>query len=207
MKQKKSRYLFSTINSGSTLFCALLSNTIRTWSEPPTLDVVKAGSFVEVDQPQLHLATALTGKKVFLYRSLPTHLCAGMLLGQFKFHGLHKYWLEKWIDTIELGLYSSDVLWIESNDFFRDVRGTMDKVCAHFKIPKIKSTAWAGYNVKVAVPKRTPHPLILKPPTGESDYCAKDGIIDYDKSLGLHPVKLAVEVVRKTHPHLTNFIT
>ena len=207
MTQKKSRYLLSTINSGSTLFCALLCKTIATWCEPPDLTIAKPGSFIEVDQFQLRLAPHLKGKKVFLYRSLPNHVCSGMLHGLFNFDGLHKEWIDNWIAALTYGLQSEDVIWIESNDFFRDVRGTMDKVCTHFKIPNIKSLVWADYNVKVAVPKRQPHQLNLEPPTGVSDYCAKDGIIDTDKALGLLPVQLAVEVVRQNHPQLNKFIS
>ena len=130
-----------------------------------------------------------------------------MTLGYFDFLGLHKFWLDRWINTIELGLASSDVMWIESDDFFRDVRGTMDKVCSHFKIPNIESIAWADYDVKKVVTQRVETPLILKPPTGESDYSTKNGMFNRDKTLGLQPYKKAVEVVRKQHPELHNFIT
>ena len=206
MTQKKSRYLFSTINSGSTLFCALLCNTIRTWCEPPELEYVIPGGFVEVDQQHIYLAPSIKGRKVFLYRSLPSHLCAGMLEMKNDFLGIHHFWLDRWISTIQLGLNSTNVMWVESNDFFEDVRGTMDKVCSHYKIPKIERLDWAGYNVKLTVPKRSPNELILNQPSGFSDYCAKDGIIDRKKSLELQPVKKAVDVIQREYPDLHRFM-
>ena len=57
---------------------ALLCRTIKTYVEPPSLQHVIAGSCVEPWWGHHNLANKVEGKKVFLYRQLPSQIGAWM---------------------------------------------------------------------------------------------------------------------------------
>tara|TARA_R100000781_G_C4063342_1_gene121839 strand:+ start:193 stop:756 length:564 start_codon:yes stop_codon:yes gene_type:complete len=185
---------------------ALLCRTIKTYVEPPTLDNVIAGSCVELHSNHIHLATKLAGPKVFLYRRLPAQI-GGWMQMMLKQPGLEEG-AEDALRTIEMMLTVKNLMFIESNDFFNDVRGTMDKVSKHFHIPEIKDLGWANHNVKnLGLQDIQLAPVRLPPaPDGVGDFTAKDGIIDPDEAMTIPPIANIVNKLRKKYPHLSEYM-
>jgi len=185
---------------------ALLCRTIKTYVEPPILDHVIAGSCVELHPRHIHLATKLAGPKVFLYRRLPSQIGSWMQM-MLKQPGLAEG-AEDALRTIEMMLTVKNLMLIESNDFFNDVRGTMDKVSKHFQIPKIKDLGWANHNVKTLGLQRVKLVPVTLPPAPDSigDFTAKDGIIDPDEAMTIPTIANIVNKLRDKYPHLEEYM-
>ena len=204
-KKTLNRWLFSTNNCGSTLMAALLCRTIKTYVEPRNLKYVIAGSCVEPWWGHHNLATTVKGPKVFLYRQLPSQIggwMQEMLKDDLESHA------EIWVESIELMKKSKNLIFIESNDFFKDVRTTMDVVCDHFKIPIIKNLGWANHNVKtLGLQDIQTAPVILpEPPDYIGDFTAKDGVIDPDLAMTVPTISRIVDKLRKKYPHLIAYM-
>lgn len=184
---------------------ALLCRTIKTYVEPPTLDNVVAGSCVEPRYYLHNLATTVRGPKVFLYRKLPSQI--GAWMQEMVIYELMEH-AERWVNSVQLMKEAKDLIFIDSNDFFSDVRGTMDLVCDHFKIPKIKNLNWANHNVKYLGLQRVQHaPIQLpEPPEGIGTFTAKDGIIDSDLAMTIPQIEEVVTPLREKYPHLRKYM-
>lgn len=113
------------------------------------------------------------GKKVFLYRKLKHHLFKIKSSAQlpyilttiynYHFHNCHSSLkefkfdtdLEKiafiWLNMISwiLEVDNDSILWIESNNFFKDKKKTMDLVCDHMGVERIKNFEIANIHVKL----------------------------------------------------------
>lgn len=203
-KTRLNRWLFSTNSCGSTLMCALLCRTITTWVEPNDIDHIPLGHFIEPPERLLHRAPYIKGKKVFLYRQLPAQIGAYMQMGQVN---LRKR-TEDWVTILKTMKRSKDMLWIESNDFFRDVRGTMDRVTDHFQIPRVKNINWANHNVKLYVEQGLTYAPIQLPeaPEGDGDYKAIDGVIDFDAAMSISRIAILVDEMREKYPSLREYM-
>jgi len=184
---------------------ALLCRTIKTYVEPPNLENVIAGSCVEAWWGHHNLAPTVKGPKVFLYRQLPSQIGAWM---QEMLHYDLEDRAEGWIKSIESMKEAKNLIFIESNNFFRDVRGTMDVVCGHFRIPVIKNLGWANHNVKILGLQDIKHaPVILpEPPEYIGDFTAKDGVIDPDLAMTVPTISRIVDKLRKKYPHLIEYM-
>jgi hypothetical protein len=103
---------------------------------------------------------------------------------------------------------SKDMLWIESNDFFRDVRGTIDNVSDHFEIPRVKNINWANHNVKLFVEQGLTYAPIQLPeaPEGIGDYTAEDGIIDPDAAMSIPRIAALVDEMREKYSSLREYM-
>ena len=115
-------------------------------------------------------ANNLYGKKVFLYRKLGHHLFKiksshyidSIISTKYEHHLNHchpslrdyqfKTDLEKiafmWLNNVQWISEVNDVLWIESNSFFENKKETMDKVCDHFELNRIKNYELSNVYVK-----------------------------------------------------------
>ena len=115
-------------------------------------------------------ANNLYGKKVFLYRKLGHHLFKiksshyidSIISTKYEHHLNHchpslrdyqfKTDLEKiafmWLNNVQWMREVDDVLWIESNSFFENKKETIDIVCDHFKIAKVKNFELSNVYVK-----------------------------------------------------------
>ena len=205
MKIPLNRWLFTTQGSGSTLMCALLCKTIRTYCEPPSIDHIPTGSCIEPWKNLVHLAPEVKGPKVFLYRSLPSHLGHMLQLSEWDLATHTK----EWARILNLLLRSEDVIWIESNSFFSNVQSTLDTVCEHFKIPPINNITWSEHNVKmVVVQGQLKEPLRLNPPPQdeEGDYHCINGIIERDRALAVPEIKQAVAKAVIKYPNLEQYM-
>tara|TARA_R100000234_G_scaffold57311_1_gene34602 strand:- start:221 stop:781 length:561 start_codon:yes stop_codon:yes gene_type:complete len=184
---------------------ALLCRTIKTYVEPPSLQHVIAGSCVEPQYTHHNLADKVRGQKVFLYRQLPSQI--GAWMQEMVVYDLTEQ-AEKWVKSIEFMRAAKNLIFIESNDFFSDVRSTMDLVCNHFKIPKIENLGWANHNIKNLGLQDIKHaPIILpEPPDYIGDFTAKDGIIDSDLAMTIPQISCIVDKLREKYPHLTEYM-
>ena len=139
---------FHYINSGVDLDRFILDNH-------PDDTVIKYSSVF------CRVSPHLPDNKVFLYRKLKDHLQKALLHADFlidtvewnlkamKDHhhpvvdsiplsGTHLHvcaylWVDRWMWMRE----ASNVLWIDSNDFFDNTKGTAELVCSHFNVPFI----------------------------------------------------------------------
>lgn len=112
----------------------------------------------------------LQGKKVFLHRKLTHHLFKikssryidKIISTKYEYHLNHCHQslkefqfqtdLEKiafmWLNNVQWMREVDDVLWIESNSFFENKKETIDIVCDHFKIAKVKNFELSNVYVK-----------------------------------------------------------
>jgi hypothetical protein len=117
-----------------------------------------------------HYSEYLAGKKVFLYRKLKHHLYKikssnytdSIVSTKYEYHLYHchpslkEYQfhtdLEKivfiWLNIIQWISETSDVLWIETNSFLKNKKETMDIVCDHFEIDRVKNFDLSNFYVK-----------------------------------------------------------
>ena len=185
---------------------ALLCRTIKTYVEPPTLDHIIAGSCVEPRSTHHHLANSAKGKKIFLYRQLPSQI--GAWMQEMIVVDLMHHAEEVWIKSLKQMITAKDLIFIESNDFFSDVRGTMDLVCDHFRIPKVQNLGWANHNVKsLGLQRIHKAPISLpEPPDYIGDFTAKDGIIDPDLAMEVEKINQIVTTLREKYPDLREYM-
>ncbi|NBP02570.1 MAG: hypothetical protein EBU90_21110 [Proteobacteria bacterium] len=134
------------------------------------------GSVIKFPSPLCNYSDNFPGKKVFLYRNLRRHLFKikhikfinhfnGMkcILDSYYDYNLKtchpslseiffdtdlKKTIFMWANKIQWISESKDILWIESNNFFKNKKDTMDLVCKHFEMPLINDYSLANVYVK-----------------------------------------------------------
>jgi hypothetical protein len=133
----------------------------------------------------------LPGQKVFLYRKLKQHLFKiksyymdNIISTKYENHLNHchssikeyqpKTHLEKiafmWLNNVTWLKEVDDVLWLESNSFFKNKKETMDLVCDHFELNPINNFELSNVYVKSfgLIGKETPINQVEIPNLGES---------------------------------------
>lgn len=134
------------------------------------------GSIIKFPSSLCNFSDHFPGEKVFLYRKLNRHLFKRKTqksaevknpikaiiryaydynlkychpsLKEIDYDTDLKKMIFMWANRIQWMMDAKDVLWIESNDFFRNKKETMDKVCDHFKLPYITDFSLANVYVK-----------------------------------------------------------
>jgi hypothetical protein len=170
----------------------------------------------------------LTGKKVFLYRSLAQHLCKIKTVEQLWIHhrililkdnikqsGLkHNFNLTtnidliayQWVCSIIEMLSHDDVLWIRSNDFFKNKKLVMEQVCNHFQLSPITDFSLANINVKKLelLGKNDPLNIDLSDnlPSVEDDH----GIIENDICLNDSEICNITKKIEESFPFLKEYL-
>ena len=113
------------------------------------------------------------GKKIFLYRKLKhhmfkiktTHYFNDIVTEKYEYHlknchpSLKGFEFETdfekiafmWLNNVQWIREVDDVLWIETNDFLKNKKQTMNLVCDHFQIDKIKNYELSTIHVKTAL--------------------------------------------------------
>lgn len=157
---------------------SLLSTVTTVYLEPPDgIEIANSGKFTEkykdavVKFQSLSLMNPilLEGKKVFLYRPLLSHLYkiksdsvwhtnrAIHLREMLKKNQSQIDWIPKgksefiayqWIISVLEMRKHKDVLWVQSNDFFKNKKEVMNSVCAHFDVNSNIDFSLANLNVK-----------------------------------------------------------
>jgi len=117
-----------------------------------------------------HIAKNFSDKKVFLHRKLRHHLFKiktsqyiyDIAVNKFKYHqdnchsSLKDFKFESdlekvlftWANNIQWMRESTDVLWIESNDFFKNKKEVMNKVCDYLELEPVKNFEISNFYVK-----------------------------------------------------------
>ncbi len=175
-KHMKINQIYHTSHCGSTLMATLLANSTTVYCEPPWTSSLLNGD-LELDNVTIKFGSGwcpfsneLSGKKVFLYRKLKHHLfkikssnyIRSIISKKYEHHLDHchpslkefefKTDLEKiafiWLNNVQWMKEVDDVLWIESNSFFKNKKETMDKVCDHFNLDRVKNYELSNVYVK-----------------------------------------------------------
>ena len=159
--------IFHTSHCGSTLLSSLLSKSIPTLTEPSWSHKLKdkqdsisyinenhlSGQLVKYSSVYCYLMPQVEGKKVFLYRSLVSHIKKMKNSLDTPFHlnamtpNLHnktKFWdMGKtettiqtilWMDRCFWAMEAKDLLLINAQDLFEDQQKVVKKVCRFFEI-------------------------------------------------------------------------
>ncbi len=166
-KHMKINQIYHTSHCGSTLMATLLANSTTVYCEPSWSSRLLNGE-LELDDATIKFGSGwcpfshqLPGKKVFLYRKLKHHLFKikssnyinRIVSTKYEHHlkhchpSLKEYQfttdLEKitfmWLNNVQWISDIGDVLWVESNSFFENKKETMDKVCDHFNLDRVKN--------------------------------------------------------------------
>ena len=168
--------IYHTSHCGSTLIATLLANSTTVYCEPPWSSSLLNGELelsnvtVKFGSGWCPFSNKLPGKKVFLYRKLKHHLFKiksshyidSIISTKYEHHLTHCHPtlkgfqfetdLEKiafmWLNNVQWVKEVNDVLWIESNSFFENKKETMDKVCDHFNLDRVKNYELANVYVK-----------------------------------------------------------
>lgn len=173
----------------------------------------------------------LPGKKVFLYRKLKHHLFKiksshyidNIISTKYEHHLNHCHPslkefhfqtdLEKiafmWMNNVQWVREVGDVLWIESNSFFENKKETMNMVCEHFNLNKIKNYELSNVYVKsfglIGNEKSINEAEI--PNLGEvKSLYPSYGIIEDDMVMHDDGIKSTSEWVENTFPELKEFL-
>ena len=175
-KHMKINQIYHTSHCGSTLMATLLANSTTVYCEPPWTSSLLNGE-LEFDNGTIKFGSGwcpfssqLPGKKVFLYRKLKHHLfkiksshyIENIISTKYEHHlkychpSLKNFQfntdLEKiafmWLNNVQWISDVDDVLWIEANSFFKNKKETMNKVCEHFNLDKVKNYELSNVYVK-----------------------------------------------------------
>jgi len=168
--------IYHTSHCGSTLMATLLANSTTVYCEPQwtsslldcklNLDNVT----IKFGSGWCPFSNKLPGKKVFLYRKLKHHLFKiksshyidSIISTKYEHHLTHCHPtlkefqfqtdLEKiafmWLNNVQWVKEVNDVLWVESNSFFENKKETMNLVCDHFKLARVKNFELSNVYVK-----------------------------------------------------------
>jgi hypothetical protein len=216
--------IFHTSQCGSTLLGALLSKSLPTKNEPEwshkiaqqtnPLEFVKQNAseseIIKYPSVYCYLMPQIEGKKVFVYRSLYSHIKKLKDSSDLLFHlnamtpNLHfktKHWdmgttettiqTLLWMDRCFWAIDSKDVLLINAKDLFEDQQKVAKKVCAHFGIEYVP--AEINYDVKAAELNHTDNAIELDGVSVKTSFVEPPDTADFelmkwvDNVLGSHP--------------------
>lgn len=170
--------IYHTSHCGSTLMATLLANSTTVYCEPPWSHNILLNNDLKISKDVAikfgsgwcSFSSNLPGKKVFLYRKLKHHLFKiksshyiDHIISTKYEHSLShchpslkKYQvksdLEKiafiWLNNVLWMNDTENVLWIETNSFFKNKKETMDLVCEYFSLEKVKNYELSNVYVK-----------------------------------------------------------
>jgi len=134
------------------------------------------GSIIKFPSPLCNFSSHFHGEKIFLYRKLKHHLFKRKTqisydgtppiksiiawsyghhikychpsLSKITFDTDLKKHIFMWANQIQWMTYSNDVLWVESNNFFKNKKETMDLVCDHLNLPQVLDYSMSNIYVK-----------------------------------------------------------
>jgi len=134
------------------------------------------GSIIKFPSPLCNFSSHFPGEKIFLYRKLKHHLFKRKTqishdgtppiksiiawsyghhikychpsLSKINFDTDLKKHIFMWANQIQWMTDSNDILWVESNNFFKNKKETMDLVCDHLNLPHILDYSMANVYVK-----------------------------------------------------------
>jgi hypothetical protein len=168
--------IYHTSHCGSTLMATLLANSTIVYCEPIWSSSLLDGKLnldnvtIKFGSGWCPFSNKLPGKKVFLYRKLKHHLFkiksshyidsiistkyehhltyCHPTLKEFQFQTNLEKIAFMWLNNVQWVKEVNDVLWIESNSFFENKKETMNLVCDHFKLARVKNFELSNVYVK-----------------------------------------------------------
>lgn len=222
--------IFHTSQCGSTLLGALLSKSLPTRNEPDwshkiaeqtnPLEFVKQNAsdneIIKYPSVYCYLMPQIEGKKVFVYRSLASHIKKLKDSPDLVFHlnamtpNLHRktqgwdmgttettiqtlLWMDRCFWTID----SKDVLLINAQDLFEDQQKVAKKVCAHFGIEYVPIEI--NYDVKTAELNHTDNAIELDSVAVKSNFVEPPDVADFE-------LMRWVDSIVDVHPKLKYFM-
>lgn len=221
--------IFHTSHCGSTLLASLLSKSIPTLTEPLWSHELKDkedqisyinknhsnGQLVKYSSVYCHLMPQVEGKKVFLYRSLASHIKKMKDSLDTPFHlsamtpNLHKktqFWdmgttettiqTLLWMDRCFWAIDSKDLLLVNADDLFDDPQKIAMKVCRFFEVEYIPVEI--NYHVKLANLNHSSEPINLNNVDIKVEYKEPIELIDFD-------ILKWVDEIVNLHPKLKHF--
>jgi len=222
--------IFHTSQCGSTLLGALLSKSLPTKNEPEwthkiheqenQLEFIKQNAsdneIIKYPSVYCYLMPQIEGKKVFVYRTLTSHLSKLKDSADLKFHvsvmGKHphektmQYKVEPtdtliqsllWMDRCFWVIDSKDTLLINAKDLFEDQQKVAKKVCAHFGIKYVPVEI--DYDVKIAQLNHTNDAIQLDNVPFKVDFTEPPEVLDFT-------IARWVDDILESHPKLKYFM-
>lgn len=222
--------IFHTSQCGSTLLGALLSKSLPTKNEPKwshkiaeqknQIDFIKQNAkdneIIKYPSVYCYLAPQIEGKKVFIYRTLISHLSKLKDSADLGFHvsvmSKHphqktmKYEIEPiptliqsllWMDRCFWVIDSKDTLLINAKDLFEDQQKVAKKVCAHFGIEYVPVEI--NYDVKMAQLNHTNNAIQLDNVPVKVNFTEPPEILDFT-------ITKWVDDILENHPELKYFM-
>jgi len=222
--------IFHTSQCGSTLLGALLSKSLPTKNEPDwshkigqqqnPLEFIKQNAsdneIIKYPSVYCYLMPQIEGKKVFVYRSLASHIKKLKGSQDLVFHlnamtpNLHPktqrwdmgttettiqtlLWMDRCFWTID----SKDVLLVNAQDLFDDQQKVAKKVCAHFGIEYVPVEI--NYDVKQAELNHTDNAIQLDNVAVKSSFVEPPDTADFE-------LMRWVDKIVESHPKLKYFM-
>lgn len=222
--------IFHTSQCGSTLLGALLSKSIETSNEPAWSHTIhrqvkpiefinqntKKNEIIKFPSVYCYLMPQIKGKKIFLYRSLLSHinkLSSGIdleyhlsIIGNKAHKKTLEYYLEPTIENIQSLLWmdrcfwtmeSENVLLINAKDLFADNQKVAKQACDFFNIEYIPVEV--NYDVKIANLNHTNEPIQLNNVQEKVNYIEPPDPVNEE-------LNIWVEEIVKKHPELQKFM-
>jgi hypothetical protein len=222
--------IFHTSQCGSTLLGALLSKSFPTKNEPEwthkihkqenQLEFIKQNTndneIIKYPSVYCYLMPKIEGKKVFVYRSLTSHInkLKGSLDLVFhlntmtpNLHNKTKSWnmgttditiqTLLWMDRCFWAIEAKDLLLINAKDLFENQQKVAKKVCAHFGIEYVPVEI--NYDVKAAELNHTDNPIELNSVSVKSNFVEPPDVVDFE-------LMRWVDNILEKHPKLKYFM-
>ena len=222
--------IFHTSQCGSTLLGALLSKSLPTKNEPEwshkiaeqtnQLEFIKQNAsdneIIKYPSVYCYLMPQIEGKKVFVYRSLTSHINKLKGSADLAFHlktmtpNLHaktKSWdmgdaettmqTLLWMDRCFWAMEAKDLLLVNAKDLFEDQQKVAKKVCAHFGIEYVPVEI--NYDVKTAELNHTDNPIELDNVAVKTSFVEPPDAADFK-------LMRWVDSIVESHPKLKYFM-
>jgi hypothetical protein len=222
--------IFHTSQCGSTLLGALLSKSIETSNEPAWSHTIhrqanpikfinqntKENEIIKFPSVYCYLMPKIQGKKIFLYRSLISHINKLKNSPDLNFHlsiignTAHekslKFFVKPteifiqsllWMDRCFWTMESQDVLLINAKDLFADNQKVAKQVCDFFDIEYI--SVEVNYDVKIANLNHTDDPIQIDNVKEKVNYIEPPDLIN-------EKLNIWVEEILQKHPELQKFM-
>jgi len=177
-----------------------------------------------------HFASQSNGKKIFLYRQLKQHLLKILpdrkiayidsnyypyfrknihpSLKNIEFDTIEKMNIFLWANRIMWISECPDISWINTNEFLTNKKETLDFVCDHFEIEKIKNIELADIHVKSIGMNHNDIELNKVCVNLDQGICVESdfGIISDEVCYNNHKVRQLVEWTRDNLPFIPQYL-
>lgn len=185
---------------------------------------------IKLPSPLCHFASQSNGKKIFLYRQLKQHLFKILpdrrityidsnyypyfrknihpSLKNIEFDTIEKMNIFLWANRIMWISECPDISWINTNEFLINKKETLDFVCDHFEIEKIKNIELANIHVKSIGMNHNDIELSKISPNMDDAVRVESnfGVISDDSCYNNYTIRQLVEWTRDNLPFIPQYL-